>query len=113
MARPVGTPVEGLTVLYHGTPVENVPAILREGLVGQGSMMATGHGWVPAEPPTVHLGDGDWVLDHAQGMHGDEDEEMALLEVNVEGLDVTVGWDGEPAYAVLDRIEPHRIKRVR
>lgn len=100
-----------MKIAYHATPKTNVQDILHDGLLGAGTLAYDAHGRRPEndEPPTVHLADGMWCVDFIAGLYNLPELDIALVQVNIEGLDVEEGWDGEGTYAVLDRISKDRI----
>lgn len=89
--------------VYHVTPSENVPAILREGLVADDEATR------PGTPPTIHLADSPRT-ELIQSLFATRD--VTTLEVDLTDMPVEPGWDGDGTYAVLMPIAPWRVRKL-
>lgn len=86
------------SMLYHATPFHAVYAIRRAGLTSE-----------PDHP--VHLSVFD-RRDFIAALHLVPLADVALLRVDVRGLHLLPGWDGEGSYAYPGTIGPDRIELV-
>jgi hypothetical protein len=81
--------------LLHATPFASMYSILQHGLVAE-----------PDHP--VHLSIHD-RRDFIATLHLVPLEDVALLAVDVTGLDLEPGWDGDGSFAYAGTISPNRI----
>lgn len=100
------------TIVYHVTPTKNLSKILKQGLiprVGDRSQKIAGE-----EEGIFTFPDKESAENAVMNWLGDEfneDEELSLLAINIDGLKTTKGADYE--IIIKDKIDPSRIKVTR
>lgn len=106
--------------LYHASPTFNREAIQREGLIGpKGGFsyrVENGVGISIEDPDWVHpihlstTDLRDWIGGPGGFFYPDEPADLWVVDVT--GLTLGEGWDGEGSYTVLGPISPDRLSLV-
>lgn len=102
-------------LLYHGTHRDNVESILKHGLWGGGDY----------DPSHLHVRESDDAyagatpaglaefvsMFFAESLPTLDDlEKIVILEIDVTGIPLRDGWDGEGTYTCYQTVEPSRIR---